>query len=257
MWKRVRIGILLIVLGLVASNAWIAQRRVMSWRDSVYVGVFPVAADHHGVTRDYVGALRPETFRPLEAYFAAEAHRYGVAVDEPFRVELYPPLTAPPPDAPVGAGPLATVWWSLRMRWYAWRWGSVAGRPAPHVRMFVLYHDPATNPMLPHSIGLSKGQIGVVHAFATETMAGANLIVIGHELLHTAGATDKYDPTSNAPLYPQGYADPEQQPRYPQRRAEIMAGRRALGADEYDMPDALDECVIGAATAAEIGWLKR
>ena len=143
------------------------------------------------------------------------------------------------------------------MRWYAWKFGSAPGRPTPHVRVFVLYHDPALAPALPHSLGLRKGQIGVVHAFASDAMTATNAIVIAHEVLHTVGATDKYDLETDAPLFPDGFADPEQRPRYPQLRAEIMAGRRALSEHEQDMPDALDDCVIGPATAAEIGWLRR
>jgi hypothetical protein len=257
MWKSIRVGILLMVLGVVASNAWIEQHRTVSWRDSLYVGIFPVAADDRPATRAYVESLRRETFLALEPFFSREARRYGLPLEQPFRVELYPALAAPPPVAPVQAGPFATVWWSLRMRWYAWRSGSLAGRPTPHVRVFVLFHDPALNPELPHSIGLRKGQIGLVHAFASDALSGTNAIVIAHEVLHTAGATDKYDAVTNAPLFPQGFADPEQRPRYPQQRAEIMAGRRAISEREQDMPDSLDGCVVGTATAAEIGWLNR
>jgi hypothetical protein len=257
MWKSIRIGILLMVLAVVASNAWIEQRRVVTWRDSLYVGIFPVAADEQPATRAYVGSLRREAFQALEPFFSREARRYGLPLERPFRIELYPPPAAAPPPAPTEARALATLWWSLRMRWYAWRSGSVAGRPAPHVRLFVLFHDPAWSPALPHSAGLRKGQIGLVHAFASEAMSGANSIVIAHEVLHTVGATDKYDAVTNAPLYPQGFADPERRPRYPQQRAEIMAGRRALSEGELEMPDALDDCVIGAATAAEIGWTTR
>ena len=75
---------------------------------------------------------------------------------------------------------------------------------------------------------MQKGLIGVVHAFAQRQMAGTNNIVITHELLHTLGATDKYEPGSGAPLFPIGFADPSQKPLYPQEAAEIMAGRRAL-----------------------------
>lgn len=257
MWKSIRIGILLIVLGVVASNAWLEQRRAVTWRDSLYVGIFPIAADDRPATRAYLGSLRRETFLALEPFFSREARRYGLALDQPFRVELYPAPAARPPAAPAEAGPLATLWWSLQMRWYAWRFGSGAGRPAPHVRVFVLFHDPAAQPWLPHSAGLQKGQLGVVHAFASEAMSGANAIVIAHEVLHTVGATDKYDAVTNAPLFPQGFADPEQRPRYPQQRAEIMAGRRALSEGELEMPDSLDDCVVGAGTAAEIGWMKR
>lgn len=254
MWKSIRVGILLIVLAVVASNAWLARHRSATWRDSLYVGVFPVVADAGATTRDYVASLQPEAFLPLEAFFAREARRYGLALDRPFRVELYPAVATPPPAAPAEAGPLAIIWWSLQMRWYAMRFGSAPGRPAPHIRVFVLYHDPALHRGLPHSTGLQKGQIGVVHAFASEAMGGANAIVIAHELLHTVGAGDKYDLATNVPLYPQGYADPDQRPRFPQRLAEIMAGRRPLSASEQEMPDTLEDCVIGAATAAEIGW---
>ena len=257
MWKSIRIGILLIVLGVVASNAWLEQQRALSWRDSLYVGIFPVAADDRPATRAYLASLRSETFLMLEPFFAREARRYGLALERPFRVELYPAPAASPPPAPAAAGALGTIWWSLRLRWYAWRFGAAAGRPAPHVRVFVLFHDPALEPRLPHSAGLQKGQIGVVHAFASDAMSGSNAIVIAHEMLHTVGATDRYDAATGAPLFPEGFADPEQRPRYPQQRAEIMAGRRALSALESEMPDALDECVIGAATAAEIGWSKR
>ncbi len=256
MWKSIRIAILLAVLALVAANAWLGHRRIVSWRDPLYVGIFPVAADDRPATRDYIASLRPEAFAELEPFFEREARRYALPLDRPFRVELYPAVAQPPPPLPADAGPLWVGAWSLRMRWYAWRYGSAPERPAPHVRVFVLYHDPTLSPRVPHSIGLAKGLIGVVHAFASRTMAGANAIVVAHELLHTVGATDKYDPANDAPLYPQGYADPEQQPRYPQRRAELMAGRRALSAAEQEMPESLDDCAIGAVTAAEIGWAR-
>ena len=256
-WKKIRIGVLLVVLAIVATNAWLERRRSVSWRDSLYVAIVPVAADDSATTRRLISELRPESFQPLEAFFAREARRYGLALDEPFRVELHPPVEALPPPAPDEPSPWSTMLWSLRMRWYAAHAGSMAGQPAAHVRMFVLYHDPLRNAELPHSVGLQKGRIGLVHAFASATMAGANLIVIAHELLHTVGATDKYDASSNAPRYPEGFADPGQQPRFPQLRAEIMAGRRALSDTQFEMPEDLDDCVVGATTAIEIGWTPR
>jgi hypothetical protein len=125
------------------------------------------------------------------------------------------------------------------------------------IRLFVLYHDPATLPTVPDSHGLQKGLVGVVHAFAVREMTGANNIVIAHELLHTVGATDEYDLASGAPLYPAGYADPGRKPLYPQAEAEIMAGRRALSPTEFDMPHSLAGVVVGPATAREIRWIRR
>jgi hypothetical protein len=124
------------------------------------------------------------------------------------------------------------------------------------VRMFVLYHDPALSPVVPHSLGIEKGLIGVVNAFAVEAMDGGNDMVIAHELLHTLGATDKYDPLNDAPVFPDGYGNPRQSPLYPQKFAELMAGRRMLSATSWEQPSSLDEVVIGPATAIEIRWRK-
>jgi hypothetical protein len=104
---------------------------------------------------------------------------------------------------------------------------------------------------------MQKGLIGVVHAFALRPMAGSNSIVITHELLHTLGATDKYDPGTGAPLFPIGFADPDRKPLYPQDEAEIMAGRRAVSAQDVEMPEALRDVVVGPATALEIRWTHR
>lgn len=56
-------------------------------------------------------------------------------------------------------------------------------------------------------------------------MAAQNDTVMLHELLHTLGAMDKYDMRTNEPLYPDGYAELDLQPRLPQHKAEVMAGR--------------------------------
>src|SRR5581483_10543090 len=105
--------------------------------------------------------------------------------------------------------------------------------------------------------GLQKGLLGVVHVFALGPMSGSNSIVIAHELLHTLGATDKYDLRTGMPVYPSGFAEPDRKPLYPQPRAEIMAGRRALSASQYEMPGSLREVLVGPVTAREIRWTRR
>ncbi len=81
-------------------------------------------------------------------------------------------------------------------------------------------------------------------------------LVIAHELLHTLGATDKYEPADDAPRFPDGYGDPRQTPLYPQQRAELMAGRRMISATQWEQPSGLDQAVIGPATALEIRWVR-
>jgi hypothetical protein len=124
------------------------------------------------------------------------------------------------------------------------------------IRMFVLYHDPAQVESVPHSLGLQKGLLGVVYAYADPAAHATNNLVIAHEALHALGATDKYDPVTTLPLYPHGYGEPDAEPRHPQAFAEIMAGRVALSPREAQIPAGLGQAVIGERTAEEIGWLR-
>ena len=103
---------------------------------------------------------------------------------------------------------------------------------------------------------LSKGQIGIIHAYASRQQRRQNNVVIAHELLHTFGATDKYDLSTLQPIYPQGYAEPERNPRLPQAMAEIMGGRTPIEANSSEIPDGLADTLIGPETAQEIGMLR-
>jgi hypothetical protein len=252
-FKMLRILILLLVLLVVALTTW--QDRYLStrWRVPLYVAIYPIAADASPVTRAYVAALDAERFKPIDRFFAREAARYHLAADEPIRTRLRGELQAQPPQRAPGAGILATALWSLRLRYWAWRVSGHVHEPED-IRIFVLFHDPALSPTVPHSLGLTKGLIGVVYAFAAPEMNGANNVVIAHELLHTVGATDKYDPVTDAPRFPDGYGDPTQTPLYPQLTAELMAGRRAMAPDKAQQALSLDEAVIGPVTALEIRW---
>jgi hypothetical protein len=251
MWRALRITVLATVLVVVAVGAWVDRRRTTDWDSTLWIGVFPIAADPRPATRRYVEQLDDDQLAAIAAFFEREARQHGIALARPVRVQRYPPLQEMPPRLERDAGVLGSMAWSLRMRAYAWRH---AGDTLADIRVFVLYHDPASTTAVPHSLGLQKGLLGVVYAFADTDMDGQNAIVIAHEVMHTLGATDKYEPRSGLPRYPDGYAEPAAQPRHPQEAAEIMAGRIAVSADEAEMPDSLDDVVVGATTAAEIRW---
>jgi hypothetical protein len=251
MWRALRIAILAIALVVAVGVTWGDRLRTTGWTDTLWIGVYPVDGDGRPATAEYIAGLEPRDLADIEAFFAREAEAHGVALGRPVRVELYPPVAGRPPLLAPDAGPLGVMAWSLRLRWYAWR---AASGTLADVRVFVLYHDPEAATRVPHSVGLQKGLVGVVYAWAAGSMTGQNSIVIAHEVLHTLGATDKYDPATGLPLYPDGYADPGAEPRYPQPAAEIMAGRTALGADAAEMPLSLDEVVVGERSAEEINW---
>lgn len=140
------------------------------------------------------------------------------------------------------------------MRFWVLRVDTYKG-PSPNIRMFVVYFDPEENERLKHSLGLEKGLIGVVNAFADKGHAAKNNIVIAHEFLHTVGATDKYYLETGEPIFPIGFIEPDKKPLYPQDFAEIMAGVVPIGKLEWIMPDNLDQTLIGNETAREINWI--
>lgn len=252
-FKTLRVAVLLLILVVVAMTTWLDHYRSTRWRQPLFVAIYPIAADDSPVTRHYVESLDGDRFKAIDSFFSRESARYGLPIGEPVRTRLQPELDSLPPQRNPRAGVLSTIVWSLRLRYWAWNVTRQAREPAD-VRMFVLFHDPALTPTVPHSLGLDKGLIGVVYAFADPVMAGSNDVVIAHELLHTVGATDKYDPKNDAPRFPDGYGDPRQIPLFPQKYAELMAGRRVVGPNRWLQPSTLDEVIVGPATALEIRW---
>ncbi|HWJ34808.1 MAG TPA: hypothetical protein VNR70_06060 [Steroidobacteraceae bacterium] len=252
-FKTLRVATLLLILLVVALTTWQERYRSTRWREPLFVAIYPIAADDSPVTRNYVDSLDAAQFKAIDLFFAREAARHHLRTNEPIRSRLRPALQRLPPQRAAQAGLFSTALWSLQLRYWAWGISRHAREPED-VRIFVLYHDPALTPTVPHSLGLTKGLIGVVYAFADSDMRGANDVVIAHELLHTVGATDKYDPANDAPRFPEGFGDPLQDPLYPQKTAELMAGRRMLAVNRWQQAFSLDEVVIGAATSLEIRW---
>jgi hypothetical protein len=252
-FKMLRVALLLFVLLIVSLTTW--QERYLStrWREPLFVAIYPIAADDSPKTSAYMALLDSESFKPIDRFFAREAEAYHLGTAEPIRTRLRGFLQDLPTQRAADSGIFATALWSLRLRYWAWRVSGKAHEPED-IRIFVLYHDPDITPTVPHSLGLTKGLIGVVYAFATPLMSGENDVVIAHELLHTLGATDKYDLATDAPLFPIGYGNPGQMPLYPQSNAELMAGRRMLAPDHWEQAASLDEVVVGPATALEIRW---
>ena len=255
MFRKLRIAVLLLILATVALGAWRSGTRATEWKHTLHATVYPIAADASPQTRAGVARLSADDFAPIADWLQDEVRRHGREVLRPLAIHVAPPVEALPPPFPAGGGPVAVGLWSLQLRFWAWRHDATPG-PRPDVRLFVLYHDPARTPRLDHSVGLRKGQIGIVKAFASRDEGPRNAVVIAHELLHTLGASDKYDPQSLAPVFPEGYAEPDRQPLHPQRQAEIMAGRFALSEELLAMPDRLGQALIGPQTAAEIGLLR-
>lgn len=254
MTRPLRIGLLLLMLVAVAFFEFADRWRTTSWDDSLSVTVYPMAADDSAATRAFLDRFELDQLQGIETWLQQEALRYGIAVEKPARLYLAPEISERPPAFDPQASPLGRMWWSLKLRRYASRMEDEDGLPRTDIQLFLRFHDPERSPRLSHSIGLQKGLVGTVELFASRREMGSNRVVIAHELLHTLGALDRYQPGSALPIHPDGYAEPERRPLHPQRLAEIMAGRIPLSETEAEIPEDLDRVVVGPLTAAEIGW---
>lgn len=252
MFKAVRVSILLLVLLFVSMGSWLTQSRSTDWNISLWVKVYPINGDGSDASRRYIDTLQIDDFVAIEDFIAQETARYGHELQRPVRMELGRTVAQQPPELTPGAGVIGIASWSLKLRWWAGRITRDQDEVAPDVRIFVRYHAPRDGYPLENSVGMQKGMVGIVNAFAGRHHAPVNNVVIAHEFLHTLGATDKYDPSSGMPDFPGGYGDPLREPPLPQRHAEIMGGRIAVSESEALIPKSLHFVVIGTQTAREI-----
>lgn len=255
MFRFIRIAILLTVLLIVAGNQYMTGQRLSSWEKPLWVTVYPVLAEPGADIRLYAESLKPESFSNVGLFLKQQAAVYGRTLEKPVIIQVARPLTEIPPALPVENSGVRIALWSLKMRWWSWVNGGQDGLAPDDIRMFVLYQKAKDNKIMERSVGIKNGSYGVVNAVASKQMAAFNRVLITHELLHILGASDKYDLTTGKPFVPDGLANPDQSPLYPQEQAEIMGGRIATSAHRWHTPRSLRSCVIGAKTAAEISWL--
>jgi hypothetical protein len=252
MRRNLRYLILLSILLFVAVNEALMKMRSTSWENPLWVRIYAVNGDGRSATDAYIDSLTSGDFQGIEKFVNFEARRYGISIDA-IDVEYQGRLDSHPPQPPTGESIPENMWWSLAFRAWAWRraWSSSADEG--DVELFVSYHDTATTDSLRHSVGLRGGMIGIINGFAHDSYRGSNNVVIIHELMHTLGATDKYD-AGGMPQHPAGFAEPYRSPLFPQQKAEIMGGRIPLSENQSRMPESLKQVVIGPITAIEINW---
>lgn len=249
----VRITLLLTVLVVVGFTS--THQRVYSrnWNQTLQVTVFPINGDGHLSTEAYIKALSDTNFSAIDRWGVREAKRHDLDLQVPFRVTLGQQIRTKPPNFPEDANAVDILIWGLRFRYWAWKHTPDDGADLTRVRMFVVYQHGDDKP-LQHSLGMQKGLMGLVYAFSLPQQSAQNNVVIAHEMLHTVGAVDKYGYYGN-PLYPTGFANILRSPLYPQRNAEIMAGRIPTSSYSSYMAESLRSVVVNDYTASEINWL--
>ncbi len=256
-FKNLRILILIFILCSVALYSKDQRLVTQGWYKPLDIVIYPINAEGTVEIDRYIDELSEKDFAAIDTFMKRESNKFDdVVTSIPTITNLGETVHTLPPKPPTpDANPIKIALWSLKLRWWTMQ-NTPDNKSNKHrVRIFVLYHETKNNKKLEHSLGLQKGLLGIVHAFASDDQSKQNNVVIAHELLHTVGATDKYDITGN-PIPPDGLAEPNRDPIYPQRRAEIMAGTVALSTTQFKMAKSLKKCVVGNKTAKEIGWLR-
>lgn len=252
MFKTIRISILLFILFFVGVSTWLTQARSTDWNSSLWIKIYPINGDSSSEADEYIDKLTVGSFAGIESFLVRETERYAKSLSQPVRVELGSQIDEQPPGLGSQPNMLSVILWSLKMRWWSGHITDSQDRIDPDVRIFVRYHKANDEVVLENSVGLQKGMVGIVNGYASRRFRGTNNVIIAHEFLHTLGATDKYSRGSGQPIGPDGLAEPDRKPLFPQRYAEIMGGRIALAEDDSIIPKNLKYAVIGPLTAREI-----
>lgn len=256
LFKYIRVFILLFILFIVAVDAWLDRARSTDWNNALTVLIVPINPEGSEVVEQYIAGIDAEEFKPLKKFFDREAGKFLSMTNSTFEFRLGETLNEEAPELKRNGQWFDAVIWSLKTRYWVYTMRKRYKHLFPDIMLFVNYYDPDKHNRVRHSVGLEKGLYGIVYGFGSNINKKQNHVVIAHELLHTLGASDKYELNSNQPLFPIGYADRDKQPLYPQSKAELMAGRVPVDVSTSFMPDSLNDVVIGPETALEINWRK-
>lgn len=254
-FKNIRLTLLLLILAYVGFDTLLSNARATDWKHPLRVVIYPINGDGSEASNNLIAKLNISQFDDIISRLKDDSALYGLNLSDPIQIQLANELKSHPPVLPKQRNTLNVMWWSLKLRYWSWKEDNHTGIK-PQIRAYALFFDPKQYKGLTHSTGLKKAKIAIVQLFADKKHKQQNNFIILHELLHTLGATDKYDLSNNQPIFPYGYAEPKLTPLHPQQKAEIMGGRIALSETKAKIPASLAKALIGPKTAKEIGWIK-
>lgn len=253
--RALRVSLLLAVLIAVivyAAHDVLSRRARNEWKRPLDVAF--VVVTEPGVNAGATAELRlrlPE----LSQRLAAELHRYRPGAPAPFAFVAYGPISLGRPVPTLsGEGLIAAARYAWDLHGFTRDLDERAGVPSRGFDMRVyLVVSPPTKQALVEGASEHGGRIAIARAELDHETVDVALIVAAHELFHTVGAEEHYGPDGRV-LVPDGLAEPELRPLFPQRHVEIMARNRPVSAEKELRPKTLEELAVGPSTAREIGW---
>jgi len=258
---HLRLAVLLAILGVVLLYAYSHHRRLekrTTWTETLEVAivVIPQGAIDGDVLDEFTSRGQV-----LEHRLTEERRRHAPQSAPPFRITTYvaqAALPAPPalPDDIDTLTGLVTYTWD-KQRWVSQIDDAVGLHSGGLDARIYLVARPVEDglPRTVEGVGEENGTIGIVEIDLSDDTVDLAHFVAAHELFHLLGADDRYGPTGDI-LVPQGLAEPELEPRYPQRFTEIMARHRAISESQHVLPEGIEELRVGQITARELGWLQ-
>ncbi len=200
----------------------------------------------------------PTSLHDIAPWFNAERARYGrpgmyleVDVFGPWGRVVEPPVLDDP-DLPA---------WMVGIR--GWQYARFFHNlvtdqgedPDDYAARLYLVYSHNEDDIAAHSRGSEKGRVAAVYVDLNEQNPGYGVLTVAHELAHTLGAQDFYNPRTYLAMHPEGFVEPFADPLYPQEFAELMAGDIPIGPSSEREAQSLDDVRIGYATARDLGWI--
>lgn len=239
---------------LLYAGATLRRRHARNdWNRSLDVAVILV---RDGPVDPAAIALFRQRAAVLEERLAAELHRHRATPDRPFRFVVRGPVDQRFPRPELHGDGLLDL---ARHTFDTWQWTRAVDRSdgfdggAYDTRIYVVIRPPRdSTTRWVEGASEQGGGVGTLEVDLDTTMVDYALFVATHELLHTLGATDKYDATGHT-MVPEGLAEPDEP--FPQKFADPMSRGRVIKPGHDETPDSLELLRVGPRTAKEIGWL--
>lgn len=263
-WTRYRqafsFSILLIVL-IIAARVYYRDQRKLDWDRTYNVALVQIVNGSNSNTERALSSFGKEVIQQsLENWFENEAKRVYKSNIKPFRFHLLGPVFSEelPPSLPTDNDGFWTRYkqTSAFIKYFGDKLEQTNANPSQFDIKLYIYIYPSDKGLgyeKQHSVGTTRGRFGVVFLPIGKQSAGRTTCLIAHEILHTVGASDKYD-DNHLTIFPDGYFAPEK--RYPQEFAEIMALATPIEKGKEKDADNLDVSRVGEKTAIEVGWKK-